>query len=346
MKKYPRKILATAAWASICATLPAFADEPVVDIKQAMHREGIVDGIGTTRIIVDGAGTDKYDKVVTDTLDFWVLVSGRRPENARGFSRLDLRAAFVTTTFNSPPYGDRAHKLTVPYVEPRAVSTDLPYSPVERCNAELARRPGALRETFLKEGGIVRADQAYDISATATWELIPGGVGFKENYYRDFRSAARADAIIECRPLLRPKARTEVHTQGAPKQPGQKMEPTLENVSFKAEPYQIETVAGQQCPTRIRLYGFVQVRRAFAGKLVFFGPYFLSPVTNLAFSEAGQRTVLGDYPVKWGNLDAKAGKGLMAQLVLLKMNVANAENKVLETVDRGIQLNCRPTRTP
>jgi hypothetical protein len=344
MKIFIGKILATATWASISATMPAYGDEPVVDIKQAIHREGIVDGIGTTRIVVDGTGTDKYDKVVSDTLDFWVLVSGRRPANARDFSRLDLRAAFVTTTLNSPPYGKRAHKLTVPYVEPRAASTELPYSPVERCNAELARRPGALRQAFLKEGGSIRADRAYEISATATWELTPGGVGFKENYYRDFQSIARADAIIECRPLDRPKARTEVNTQGAPKQPGQEMKPTLEAVSFKAEPYQVETVQGQQCPTRVRLYGFVQVRREFAGKLVFFGPYFLSPVTDLAFSEAGQRTVLGDYPVKWGDRDAKATKGSMAQLVLLKMNVANESGKVLESIDRGIQLSCKPAR--
>jgi hypothetical protein len=346
MNHFPTKLFVATA-ACVSATVPpAFADNPIVDIRQVMERTGANDGVGTTRIIVDGAGTDRYDEVKSATLDFWVLVSGRRPESAERFSQLKLRAAFAPTIFDSPPYGRRVHKLTVPYVEPRAAGTDLPYSPIDRCNAELARRPGALRAAFLKNGGFVKAERAYPIDATASWELKPGGVGFKENYRRDFTASDWADAIIECRPLDRPKARTETQTTGASPHHGQKMEATIQEVSFKAEPYQTETVAGQQCPTHIRLYGFVQVRRPFEGKLVFFGPHFLSPLTDLTFTEAGQRTVTADYPVKWGNSGGKATPGLMSQLILLKMNVANADGKVLETIERGIQLACKPTRTP
>ncbi len=320
---------------------------PVVEISQAMAKGGVESGIGATRIIVDGAGTDRYDKVVNADLEFWVNVSGSTPDHHAQFDGLEIHAANAVLSYTSRPGDNKTYKLVSPYRDPRVPGVaNQTFSPIARCNTELANHGGAARSAFLKEGGTVRATDAYPLSATAHWQLWPGGIGFKEPYRRDFKADARADAIIECRPLDRPKPRTETHTEGAPPRHGKKMEPTLQAVSFKAEPYQIESVGKQQCPMHIRLYGFVQVRRPFNGKMVFFGPHFLSPITDLAFTDAGQRTVTADYPVNWANRGGKATPGLMAQLVSLRMNVANAEGKVLETVERGIQLSCKPTRTP
>jgi hypothetical protein len=345
--KFQTRLFVGATFSVAFAAGPVLAGSPVVEISQAMAKGGVESGIGATRIIVDGAGTDRYDKVVNADLDFWVNVSGSTPEHNSQFDGLEIHAANAVLNYTSPPAGNKTYKLSSPYRDPRMPGVaNQTFSPIARCNAEIANRSGAARTAFIKEGGTVRAIDAYPLSATAHWQLWPGGIGFKEEYRRDFRAEARADAIIECRPLDRPKPRTETHTQGAPSHHGQKMQPTLQAVSFKAEPHQIETVGKQQCPTHIRLYGFVQVRRSFNGKMIFFGPHFLSPITDLAFAEAGQRTVTADYPVKWGSSGGKAAAGLMKQLVLLKMNVANAEGKVLETVERGIQLSCRPTRTP
>ena len=188
-------------------------------------------------------------------------------------------------------------------------------------------------------------EDAYGLSAVARWELWPRGVGFKETYSRDFTSTARANAVIECRPLDRPKPRTQTQTQGVPGKPGQKMEPTIKTVSLKLEPFANQTVGGQQCPTRIRLYGFIETRRAFTGQSIFMGPYFLTPITKLDFKVAGTRTIVAEYPVKWGNTGAKAsGPGLKKQQVTLRMNVANADGKVLESAERTVELACRPTR--
>lgn len=218
-------------------------------------------------------------------------------------------------------------------------------SPVERCNAELSNRNGAARAQYLKSGGTVQAKDGYGLAARAKWSLRPGGVGFKEPYYRDFTDSARANAVIECRALDRPKARTETTTTGAPKKPGKKMEPTIKTVALKLEPFANATVGGQQCPTRVRLYGFVETRRAFAGQLIFMGPYFLTPITKLDFKTAGTRTVTAEYPVKWGDTGAKtSGPGLKKQSLALRVNVADAAGKVLESAHETVGLVCRPTR--
>lgn len=348
MKHIQNNLVAATLFAALSVG-PALADAPVVEIKQAMHKGGVSDGIGMTRIVVDGAGVDRYDKIVNERLDYWVFVNARKPANAINFKGLDLSAGDARLQLPAFPQRPQTYRLSALYSHPQmAVAPHETFSPIQRCNNELAKRSGPQRATFLKQGGLIKAEGAYVLTAVAHWELAAGGIGavLGQDQDRDFTGQSRADAIIECRPLDRPKPRTQTHTQGAPHNPGTKMEPTLQSVSFKAEPYKTETVAGQQCPTQVRLYGYVQVRRAFNGKLVFFGPHFLSPVTDLAFPDAGQRTIIADYPVKWGNSGGKATRGLMQQLVSLKMNVANDEGKVLETIDRGIPLSCRPTRTP
>ena len=319
---------------------------PVVEIKQSQQKGGVESDIGVTTILVDGAGSDRYDKVVNTSLDFWVTVSGSTPDNASAFRRLKLRAAGGTEVEGTKPGDARIYRLTAPYADPRSETVvNQRISPVVICNAEIARRSGAARAAYLKTGGTVFAQDAYGLSAVATWELWPGGVGFKEPYPRDFTSTDRANVAIECRPLDRPKPRTQTQTQGVPGRPGQKMEPTLKTVSLKLEPFANQTVGGQQCPTRVRLYGFIETRRAFVGKSIFMGPYFLTPITKLDFKAAGTRTVVAEYPVKWGNAGAKAsGPGLKKQQVTLRLNVANPDGKVLESAERTVELACRPTR--
>lgn len=323
----------------------AAAAAPVVEIKQSLAKGGVESDIGVTKILVDGAGTDRYDKVVNSTLDFWVTVNGSTPENSSRFVRLKVRAGGAEID-GAQPGAARIYKLTAPYSDPRsAVVVNQRISPVDLCNAELAKRSGAARATYLKSGGSVFAKDAYGLSAVAGWELWPGGVGFKEPYPRDFTANDRANAVIECRPLDRPKPRTQTQTQGVPGKPGTKMEPTIKTLSLKLEPFANQTVGGQQCPTRVRLYGFIETRRAFAGRSIFMGPYFLTPVTDLDFKAAGTRTIVAEYPVKWGSAGAKAsGPGLKKQQVKLRMNVTNADGKIIESAERVVELTCRPTR--
>ena len=303
----------------------AVAAAPVVEIRQ-VPKSGVESDIGTTDIIVDGAGADRYDKVVNTTLDFWVWVSGSTPVNGVEFRYLKLRAAGGAEIEGAKPGAGRIYRLSAPYTAPRSQHVANQWiSPIERCNAEIDKRSGAARAAYLKSGGAVPANDAYGISAVAMWLLSNGTFDYPT-------SNARASAVIRCRPLDQAPSRT-------------KTEPTIKTVSLKLEPFANQTVGGQQCPTRVRLYGFVETRRAFAGQSIFMGPYFLTPLTKLDFKAAGTRTVVAEYPVKWSSAGAKAsGPGLKKQRVTLRMNVTNADGKIVESAERTVELACRPTR--
>jgi hypothetical protein len=318
----------------------------VVEIKQALAKGGVESDIGATRIIVDGSSSSQYDKVVSKSLDFWVSVSGATPDNADSFRRLKLIAGGKEIDAEKPGT-PRIYKISAPYSNPRSETVvNQKISPVDICNTEINKRSGAARAAYLKSGGTILAEDAYGLKAVATWWLVPGGIGFKESYNRDFVSDARANAVIECRALDRPKPRTETHTQGAPSKPGQRLESPVKTVALKAEPFANATIGAQQCPTRIRLYGFVETRRAFAGQLIFMGPYFLTPLEKLDFKAAGTRTLTAEYPVKWGdNAGTKISEpGLKKQSVTLRVNVTNANGKVLESDSQTVQLACKATR--
>ena len=97
----------------------AVAAAPVVEIKQSLPKGGVESDIGVTKILVDGAGSDRYDKVVNTTLDLWVTVSGSTPDNASAFRGLKLRAGGAEIE-GAKPGAARIYRVSAPYADPRS----------------------------------------------------------------------------------------------------------------------------------------------------------------------------------------------------------------------------------
>lgn len=333
---------------------PATSIAQIVEIKHLPPKAGTQTDIGTTRIVVTGSTEDKYDKVVTTSLDAWVSVRApdkppRDKDKLNGTVEVEGENVLSTGAFPSSP---AIYKLTFPYRDPRSQQVaNQRISPIEICNDKLASLSGAAREKFRDEGGLVLRHDAYMAVAEQRWRVRTQGSVFEE--IKGWKDTAGIPAVIDCRRLTGPKPRDKTTTKGADtRPPAKKMEPTIVKVTLRGEPQAWEMVGGQSCPTQVRLYGFVEVRRAFSGKSIFFGPGFLTPPQNLSFTDAGSRTLTATHNVKWasGPAGLTAGGNRPAapkrQQVTLRFNVADADGKVLESATTNETLICRPGGAP
>jgi len=359
-------LLVGAATAALFA-FPIAAFAQIVEIRHIPPKAGTETDIGVTRIVVTGSGENRYDKVVTTSLDAWVSV--RAPDKPpRDKDKLMGSISIEGHDAASAPGGFSGaatiYKLTFPYSEPRSHQVaNQRLSPIQICNDKLASLSGAAREKFRDEGGDILRTDAYIATAKQGWRVRKAGSVFHELKYWD--DSVGVSASIACRRLTGPKPRTETSTQGAhhrpparPADPGPQPQrvaplPTVAKATLRAEPMNWQPVGGQSCPTQLRLYGFVEVRRAFTGKAVFFGPGFLVPLQDLAFQGAGSRTLLATYNVRWppgriGGLAAGGARPPKTQQVALRFNVADAGGKVVESAQITETLTCRlpgaPTR--
>lgn len=345
-KRFSGLVLAASLFASA-----AMADS-VVEIRQATAGGDPNSDVGGTRIRVDGAGVNRYDDVLTSTLDVWVAVRGKTPANAKEFNSLTLQVETQSIQAARPGAAWKNYQISLPYKNPRSHSVaNVRISPVQRCNEHFNALSGAARANALKDGFNILLRNAYSLSATASWDLEPGNSAgaFKEEYIRNFTSEASADAILQCLALDRPKPRTQTTTQGVDRRPGKRMEPTLKTVKLRIEPAGIEMVSGQRCPTSLQLYGTVTTIRAFKGAALFYGPGFLTPLTALDFDDAGTRNVRGTYPLQWSNEPRLAGAAPTtgrSKTLTLRFNVVNADNEVLESVNDTVKVTCELVAAP
>lgn len=264
-------------------------------------------------------------------------MTGRTPANSHQWKYARIWAE-STAIEGRKPGEPEAYYLTIPYIAPRAAGVfNQRVSPVEICNAELAKRSGAARDSYLKTGGTVAAREAYALRVESRWELWPGGAGYKEPYGRSFQNEALADAVIDCRPLYRAPPPLGPILPAIPS-------PTVSEATLRMEAAQPQVVGGQLCPTQLRLYGQVQTIRAFEGKAVIFGPGYFSPVTALTFAHGGNRNVVASYPLRWNQAGGLAGSGantLRRQTVSLTMNVTDLDNKVMKQAKETVVVTCK-----
>lgn len=350
---FGRRRLALAGLA-ILAGAPAVAASTGVILRQEPS-PGPNSEIGTTRIVVDGPNNRGYTEVTTSQVDIWAAVAVQKGPNVLPYHKIVIASEGASADAEATA-ATRRYKLSFPYVAPLSgVVQNQRISPVARCNAALADARGPAREAFLTKGTRLTARNAYRMTATATYTQ-PGEKPKRRKIFPDPPTIGRdvdtvtnafADAEIECRALERPRPRTESGTQGPPPRPGQKMEPTIKSVSLRMEPASREMVGGQLCPTVLRLVGHVETRRAFRGQAIIFGPGYLSPITPLNLSGAGNRSFVATYPLKWDQprgLAAGPDNRPRRQTVALKLNIANDENKVLETATATEAVSCAPPR--
>lgn len=363
-----RQLLVGAAVAALVA-FPAPAVAQIVEIHHIPPKAGTETDIGTTRIVVTGSTENKYDKVVTTSLDAWVSVKApdKPPrDKAKLSGSISIEghdAAGIATGFSGAP---TIYKLTFPYSDPRSTQVaNQRISPVEICNDKLASLSGAAKQEFRDKGGNILRQDAYIATARQGWRVRKAGSVFEELKY--WEDTAGIPAVVACHRLTGPKPRDTTTTTGAggrppvrPPRPQPEPQrvvppPTIARVTLRGEPMNWQNIGGQSCPTQIRLYGFVEVRRAFTGKAIFFGPGFLNPPRDLAFPGQGSRTLTATRDVKWpagaiGGLAAGGGAkpAPKTQQVTVRFNVADSDGKVLESAETKETLTCRlvgmPTR--
>ena len=355
-----RQALLFGAAAAALFAFPTMASAQIVEIRHIPPKAGTETDIGTTRIVVTGSGENRYDKVVTTSLDAWVSV--RAPDKPPR-DKDKLSGSISIEGHDGPSAGGgfsgspTIYKLTFPYRDPRSHQVaNQRVSPIEICNDKLASLSGAAREQFRNEGGTVLRTDAYLATARQGWRVRKKNSVFHELEYWD--DTVGVPAVVDCRRLTGPKPRDSTTTRGADSRPPTSSAPeapppraaplpTVARATLRAEPQNWQPIGRHSCPTQLRLYGFVQVRRAFSGKAIFFGPGFLTPPQDLAFPAAGSRTLIGTRNLSWpagppGRLAVPGGApGPRSQQVILRFNVADADGKVLESVEVEETVTCR-----
>jgi hypothetical protein len=324
------------------------ADTELMNFAQALPESDGPD-VEQTRIVVDGPSALGYDEVKTENVDIWVRFSLRKivnPTRSQSLDSVEIRAEGEKI---SPPLTaeTRRYKLTFPYADPHSASVaNQRNSVIETCNKRLKALSGAERSSFLKNGAEIKINGAYPVKAegVAEWSTTSGGT-FKEinHHSATHEQEIRADAVVHCLALDRPRPRTQTTTSGVNPMPGKRLPPVISVASLRAEPALKVAVGDQLCPSQLRLYGRVQAARQFSGKAVIFGAAYLSPVTQLEYTHGGNRNFTAVYPLKWdqpGRLSTGNTTSLKSQTVSLTMNVVNMADKVQAQVKESFTVRC------
>ncbi len=207
--------------------MPAVASAEPIKIRQTVPKAGVETDISYPRIVVDGQGTDKYDAVVTKTLDSWITVSGDKPGNASkgGASELKIETGRISI---ATPGAATVYKISFPYRAPKSSSVaNMRVSPVDLCNARLAKLTGAARAKFLKEGDLFNYPDAWTATGSVAWNVKKmKGIFRIQESLNTFSDSAPVATAIECRALDRPKVRTTTTTSAGGAGPrAKKMDP-------------------------------------------------------------------------------------------------------------------------
>lgn len=348
MQKSPKHFIPLCA-ATIMLAAPALADTNMLTLAQATPEQDGA-GVGVTRIVVDGPSKLGYDEVETKAVDIWLRLTLNRVADIPDKHQIDSIAieSEGESVDATQGFTTKRYKLSFPYADPHSTNVaNQRNSPIDMCNDRMKSLSGAALEKFLAQGETIKLTSAYPVLARgeANWSTT-SGVVFKDidhhtKYYED---NINAKAIVECKPLGRPRPQTQTSTQGVNPKPGKRMEPTIAAATLRMEPAQTVASGGQICPSQLRLYGRVEAIRGFEGKAVIFGPGFLTPVSQLNYTHGGNRNIVGTYPLKWNGIGGLAtGKEapLKSQKVSLTMNVTSADNKVLKQAKTTVTVTCK-----
>jgi hypothetical protein len=305
---------------------------------------------GVAEIRVDGPTADgAYTEVRSETLDYIVSVRGDRPKKANGDGDLEIQP-LKTSPLESdigPAYlyvhgkvtdDWKKYKVSIPYVDPWSQTiANQRMSPIKVCNDNLAiRKKDDRREAMLKKGLSFEYADAYKVR------------GYVRYSNKDYWDVIKVPVKITCMPLDRPRVRTQTGTTGVDPKPGQKMKPTISEVALRIEPAQIEQMGKFLCPTQLKLYGRLETIREFTGKSIFVGPYYLSPITEIAITKAGNRNMTGTYKIDWdkmGGLTTGTSAEPKKQLLTFKFNVSNKDGKVLDSAEKSVEVSCKKIKT-
>lgn len=352
------KLVAAALLGTAALAAPLLAQTDRMDFAQAFPGSDGPD-IGSSEIVVDSSDGGRYDQIKTEKIDLWFrltlnklaniepLIPFEKQHAVNEINRVEISAEGVTIQAAGANYSAHRYKLSFPYAHPHSGSVaNQRNSPIETCNQRLDSLSGAAREEFRDKGARIELASAYPARARGFIEFrrrIGPNAG-EMAVVKTHDDHIRARVTVVCRALNAPKPRTQTNTQGVDPKPGKRLEPTISEAELRIEPAQFVTVAGQVCPSQLRLHGRVQAIRKFTGKAVIFGAGYFSPVTQLNYPAGGNRNFSAVYPLRWDKVGGLAGGpsgALKSQTVSLTMNVTTADNAVLRRVEETVTVTCK-----
>lgn len=121
-----------------------------------------------------------------------------------------------------------------------------------------------------------------------------------------------------------------------------------QRAKLRIERAKLEKLGKFVCPMELRLHGAVESREKFSGKSIFIGPYYLSAITDLNYTKAGNRRVSATYKIKWqqmGGLATAPNQQPKKQDLTFRINIADKSGKVVETAEERVQVSCRKIKS-
>ena len=286
-------------------------------------------------IKVDGEPDGRYNKVLTETLEYDVYVRGDRPDDGIiPYLRVWFEGGEVEDHFTTSWSSDwKKYTLTMPYRDPEGAD------PVKLCNNRLRKTSGAERKDFLKHGVTFSRPGAYTVYASVKW-IIDRFPNSEENvWYEDMTVPVK----IKCLGLNRNEKEPKPSRTTPPPTPSRTTPPLFSKTTFEIEPSKIVKDGKHLCPSELRLYGYIETNAAFKGKSIFMGPHYLSAVTELDISADGRRNVIGTYPIKWhqvGGLAAQANAKPADQKLAFRFNISDLDGKLVKSMEKSVMVSC------
>jgi hypothetical protein len=202
------------------------------------------------------------------------------------------------------------YDISIGYTIPHASNAAV--GPIWECNHLLESVSGSAREEFLFKGVTITKQLAYDIKGKilATNQTV----------------LVEPPVLIKCLPLDHNPIRAKL----------------------RIEPAKVEKVGKFICPMELQLHGAVESRVKFTGKAIFVGPHYLSAITDLNYTKAGNRNVNATYKINWsqtGGFTTAPNQEPKKQDLTFRFNVSDKTGKVVETAEERVQVSCRKIKS-
>jgi len=306
-----KTLLLTAVMAGALHPAAATADWNAIEIKADTDKVAVIE--------IGGPHRDAYRDVLSKSIDFYIWargdVSPALADNPNTF-RIDARESDETmiTKYEGVLYEVwKKYKINMPYWDTVLIDGYDNLAPIRRCNKLLQKTSGSAREDFLFNGGTVRVDRSYLIRG-----VLVDNPQLISNLY--------APILIKCLPLDHDPQRAKL----------------------RIEPAKLEKVGKFVCPMELRLNGAIESREKFGGRSIFIGPHYLSAITDLNFTKAGNRNVSATYKIKWqqmGGLTTAPNQEPKKQDLTFRINIVDKSSKIVETAEERVQVSCRKIKS-
>jgi len=259
---------------------------------------------------VQGPHRDAYREVLTKTLNFAVWARGVDHSHTDTSSAFDLSVAGTDETIHTTlfPVWTR-YDIAVNYTIQHASYAAM--GPIWECNHLLESISGSAREDFLFKGATITRERAYDLKG----KIVATNQA----------TTVEPPVLIKCLPLDHDPQRAKL----------------------RIEPAKMQQVGKFICPMELSLHGAVESREKFVGKAIFVGPHYLSAITDLNYTKAGNRNVNATYKINWsqkGGFTTAPNQEPKKQDLTFRFNVSDKNGKVVETAEERVQVSCKKIR--